>query len=611
MRLLERKLGEIRPSQLIYTYGIGQVVDLPQMSGLVMGLDDWPAEYCTPLHEERLLAEVKRVLGPQVDKLVQPPPEAQDPRSSLPGNGVGTIGVPVAPFPRYLRCGFCRVLAPIGSGIFALSTSPGRPDLACYRHINCNKAKAPRVLPARFLLACETGHLDDFPWQRFVHGANDDCDGLLQLDETGHTGEAADIRVQCRKCSKQKRMALAFGDEAPKHLPRCTARRPHLRDYDEAGCSKPARTILLGASNLWFAAHRTALHVPASSKTQIGRLVERHWASLLSAVTDVAVLSYLRGQGKLGDFSHFDDRQVMTAIEKRRGATPSEDEARDLKTPEWLALTFQERLEPTIDFEAVETREPKKFERQIRRVVLVKRLRAVTALVGFSRVQSVREYGADGESAGSLSPLSRTAPRFVPASEVRGEGIFLEFQEDAIEQWLKREAARNDQLLAAHTAFRRARRQDPPSAGYPGLKYDLIHTFSHALMRELALECGYAAASIRERIYSNDDESKGPAMAGVLLYTSAPDSEGTLGGLVRMGESSRLEGLIERALVGARLCSSDPLCAEHTPDDRNLHGAACHACVLAPETSCESGNRYLDRATLVSTVASPGGFFER
>jgi hypothetical protein len=30
-----------------------------------------------------------------------------------------------------------------------------------------------------------------------------------------------------------------------------------------------------------------------------------------------------------------------------------------------------------------------------------------------------------------------------------------------------------------------------------------------------------------------------------------------------------------------------------------LHAAACHACLFASETSCETGNRWLDRATLV------------
>jgi hypothetical protein len=131
-------------------------------------------------------------------------------------------------------------------------------------------------------------------------------------------------------------------------------------------------------------------------------------------------------------------------------------------------------------------------------------------------------------------------------------------------------------------------------------------------MRQLSLECGYSAASLRERIYANDDERNGPLMAGVLIYTAAPDSEGTLGGLVRMGRPSDLGRHIARALEEMRLCSSDPLCADHWPDaeGNTLHAAACHACLFAPETSCERGNKYLDRTALVTTVRGDPGFFD-
>ena len=138
----------------------------------------------------------------------------------------------------------------------------------------------------------------------------------------------------------------------------------------------------------------------------------------------------------------------------------------------------------------------------------------------------------------------------------------------------------------------------------------LLHTFAHALIREFALECGYSASGIAERIYAQSGETP---MAGIMLYTAAPDSEGTLGGLVSLGRRDRLGGLIDQALEAARLCTSDPLCADHDPRDRGeLFGAACHACLFASETSCERGNHYLDRALLVDTVTGGGtGFLGR
>jgi hypothetical protein len=138
----------------------------------------------------------------------------------------------------------------------------------------------------------------------------------------------------------------------------------------------------------------------------------------------------------------------------------------------------------------------------------------------------------------------------------------------------------------------------------------MLHTFAHLLIRELALECGYNAASIRERIYA-DVEGDQP-QAGILIYTAAADSDGTLGGLVDLGRPDNLGRLIEQALNRARVCSSDPLCSEHDPEkDRSLHAAACHACAFVAETSCERGNRYLDRSLLVTTLErSDAAFFE-
>jgi len=52
-----------------------------------------------------------------------------------------------------------------------------------------------------------------------------------------------------------------------------------------------------------------------------------------------------------------------------------------------------------------------------------------------------------------------------------------------------------------------------------------------------------------------------------------------------------------------------------TPADPEdfLHGAACHCCCFASETSCEKANRYLDRRFLLTLPTSGGtsveGFF--
>ncbi|HEY1013412.1 MAG TPA: DUF1998 domain-containing protein, partial [Herpetosiphonaceae bacterium] len=186
--------------------------------------------------------------------------------------------------------------------------------------------------------------------------------------------------------------------------------------------------------------------------------------------------------------------------------------------------------------------------------------------------------------------------------------------EQAVQAWMQQAALKRRAagFFQAHRSWRAQRRLDPDK-GYPGLRYVMLHTFAHGLMRQLALECGYAVASIRERIYALEPDAPDGPMAGILLYTAAPDSEGTLGGLVKLGEPEELGPHLDRALESMQLCASDPLCAEHAPDQEppTLHGAACHACLFAPETSCERGNKYLDRSLVVPTIEQPDLAFFR
>jgi hypothetical protein len=241
----------------------------------------------------------------------------------------------------------------------------------------------------------------------------------------------------------------------------------------------------------------------------------------------------------------------------------------------------------------------------VERVVLVHRLREVIATVGFTRFEpSSPNVEGELEIGVTRAPLARELS-WLPAVENRGEGIFLQFKSEAIDAWLEKSAVkkRGQQLDAGFECWKKD--HDKSHREFFGLPYILLHSLSHLLITSVSLECGYPASSIRERIYT------GPYGDGILLYTGTSDAEGTMGGLVEAGR--QIARHLKAAIDLGRLCSNDPVCAQHAPENQHecrfLHGAACHGCLLIAETSCEQHNDFLDRALVIATVDSNGAEF--
>jgi len=239
------------------------------------------------------------------------------------------------------------------------------------------------------------------------------------------------------------------------------------------------------------------------------------------------------------------------------------------------------------------------------RISLLHKLRETRAFVGFSRIFP----GDDLTQEERWGLMALEKKKWLPAIIVRGEGIFLKFREDRLAEWIARTGTIHEgrfSSMSQNMENLRSKRHQQHKLITP--KHVLIHTFAHLLINELVYECGYGSASLRERIYSAEG---GNPMSGVLIYTAAGDSEGSMGGLVQMGQPGNLEVAVARAIEKARWCSSDPVCIESRgqgPDNCNL--AACHSCALVPETSCEEQNRLLDRGVVVGTVENPSiGFF--
>ena len=607
-------VGEVRPSQLLWTYGPGALIDLPSLSVVTLAIDRWDVNRCQPIDEARLLAAVRRELGPQVQSLRMPPFQTNE--NVDPFSAEAYIGVPVRPFPRWLRCVKCGLLSAYDLGLFECKENRFRPERTRFVHKDCKGSKGDQpardadAVPARFLLACRNGHLDDFPWHYFVHNGPSGCKGTLRFFESGASLQTENLWVKCDQCSASRNMAHAFGKAGRDNLPSCRGRHPHMDQYD-TGCQEQARAVLLGATNSWFPITLSALAIPLA-RDPVTQLVQDGWdyfADLDSEAEVAVTIRTLKKTGALPGIDKHSPKAVWEVVQSiKAGHAPTGALDADIKGPEWEVLTHPNPPTDWPHFLSKRVEPPKEFGKQIAGVLLLERLREVNALLGFTRVEAPEET-ANPADRPPRADLCKDPPQWVPATQVHGEGIFLRFDEAEIRSWEGRHAveARNDKLVAGHHGWRNSRKLDPGEA-YPGIRYAMLHTLSHLLIRELALECGYNAASIRERIYADTEHDR--QQAGILIYTAAADSDGTLGGLVELGRPENLGRLLKQALSRAGICSSDPLCSEHKPeDDRSLHAAACHACSFVSETSCEMGNRYIDRALLVPTLETHDAAF--
>jgi hypothetical protein len=590
------RIGNARPSQLMTTAGVGAVVDLPGMSVIVRGLEAWGAGGL-PVSEPRLLAQVQRNLPGITSLRAAPcdPATTDDPFTH--------IGVPVTTFPRWLRCPACHQLLPIdGADQLELRHRWGRrPDLAKWVHRHCPRqtiaaSKRRACIPARFVVACARGHLDEFPYVDFVHQtAQQPCPGAqLEMRDAGSV-LGPRVTVSCTACGAARNISAAAGTRGSANLPRCRGRHPHLQHYGP--CDQPLKLMVLGASNLWFGVTLNALHLPQDDP--VAATIAEHWDVISAQPTPEILAAVVAGMPTLHALRELSPAALAAAVEaeRERRADQQEDEPPPgLLDEEWELFSHPTTSRQDNDFRAVPTATPAPYTELLQQVVQVERLREVQAMLGFTRIDAP---GQGELRPGSVAPLSSGHKDWLPAVERRGEGIFLELREAPVAAWCA-EVHDHPHIAALRDAYSRWRgnRDLPPDPAFQIARYVLVHTLSHLLIRQVALECGYSSASIRERLYVGTADQP---TAGLLLSTASNDSEGTLGGLVALADERFLGRLLYQALEDARTCSSDPLCAERVPEPPSdqLHVAACHACLFASETSCESGNRWLHRGVLI------------
>lgn len=561
--------GSVRRSQLITTYGIGALIALESESFIVKGIDWWTGAE-PDVHEPRLERQL-RVSG------FVAPPATDDPNGD----------VPIGRFPTYYYCPECRTLDEHGQ----LTNTYGK---------NCEKC-GMALVPSRFIVACPRGHLEDFPYRRWVHKGGGGVGHHLTIKAGGATASLRDIIITCETCGISRSMEGAFSRDALRGVVKCVGKRPWLGKSDNEDCDELPRVLQRGASNIWFPIVASALSIPPWSDGAF-RALDHHW-SLLKAVPDDALEATISNTG-LADKGPYSVADLVGAVRLRRDgeSEPQEISQETLRYEEYEALLRGAAEGSGRDqFVCADVGElPREIDAWFASASATSRLREVRALRAFTRVSP-----PDSADHKRWASLSAEPVGWLPGMEVLGEGLFLVLNEDALRSWESRSdvVARCAPIAANYKARFASFDVEPDREITP--RFVLLHTLAHVLISQLSLECGYPAASLRERIYASE------RMAGLLIYTAAADSAGSLGGLIAQGEPKRLAETVLAAVGRAGWCSADPLCVESQAsgvDSLNL--AACHACCLLPETSCEEMNVFLDRGVLIGLPgASDLGFF--
>lgn len=607
-----------RLSQLISTFGPGAMIDLPTRSVVVGGLEQWDMKgnsFAT-LPEPRLTMRLEQILkeqgrlDPAANLSLRTPPISSNTRDGIP-NGVAA---PV--FPTWFICE--QVETSVSGAVTARRRRLVRwqdLDSTGRRRFQFDDGRKSDVTPIRFVCACDKGHLQDIDWRWVVHGAVS-CHEPMWVEEKGTSADPADTNIICG-CGRHLSLQDTF---QPGRLGKCRGERPWLLDKDPEGCGDNLKLLTRTATNTYFPQVHTVISLPAE-ENELSQLVEELSGDLsgVHSIQDVGQAKRFNPKvaASLGPYSDSDIFERLQRI--REGAKT--DASRSPKLAEFdtfasgnaeigvnhpSAKLYAQTLPRTVWADPTAGIDLS----GIKNLVAVHRLREVSCLYGFTRFEAA-PTGADGDIEDvQLSvrgaPISRDAD-WLPAIEQFGEGVFIHFDEAAIKRWLLTEATglQNQKLLIGYNHWQKRFAGKAPA--YPGTPYVLLHSISHALMAEIALDCGYPASSLKERVYALSSQKSGAEFerCGILLYTASVGAQGTLGGLV--ATAPRFAQILSNAIDRLRICSNDPVCADHEPDDRSgdraTHGAACHGCLLVAETSCEIKNLFLDRSLLLQTMA--------
>ena len=607
-----------RKGQLIHTFGPGAMqINKSGISLIACGLDYWFTKDGTtePLSSGEIRKKYEFTDERLANKLgvdhFRVPPDA----ITLDGHQKVQSPIPAIRFPYWHICSNtnCQRLVKVS----AMSEDEHK----------CEHCQAP-VYQSRFVCACSNGHLQDFPWFDWLNSHNNtDCNEStckLALVGTGSTAISG-VKVKClTHGSKPVSLAGIFtkSQEAngePSSILKdngiqCLGHQPWLGCNTSESCSQPLFAALRQASNIYFSKTDSSIQIPTIGSNINGELEEIFenlpWPSkeTINASGDiqqkVTFMAMITDHCFPNDeiFNYFNEKQIEVQT------LPLPETDLEYKFQEYKYLLQLEKKGKLITKPLEIENFDLWFQDFFSAVTQVNELTITNEFYGFDRIEPQTNRTIDNYKS-YLRASSKHDSNWLPAVQVHGEGIFIQFNLEKMKQW-----SLNFEKVQAYRVLVEKVNNAPlfQNIGEFSPAFLLVHTFSHLLINQLIFDCGYSTASLRERLYVSN--TAGIEMCGLLIYTAAGDSEGSLGGLVRMAEPRVLQLIIKKAIESSNWCSSDPICREvgdnggQGPAGMNL--AACHNCALLPETSCEAFNSLLDRGAVTSKDLSGIGYFD-
>lgn len=596
----------VRRSQTLSPFGVGAIYDILGESFVAADISRWSPS-AERIRMDRLAASLD---GIQDFRLAPAAPE-EFYKSHGPG-------LPFQRFPRWLFCQKCRRMVKWNTG---MEPDAGERGPECF---TCGKRAG--LVPMRFVMVCEGGHLDDVDWVRWAHSGDraNVCRETRKLrfeSDPQRGGGLRSLSVKCSTCGSSRDFDRLAAKDVMKTIgARCRGLQPWQALEAAQECSRTPQVVQRGASNVHFADVRSAIDIPPwsdydpASDDMIKLNQNTSFAALVTDLAEhdgqVGPLAQMLAKSVASTHSVEINEVLRHAIAQATGKAPDmpklgED---DLVAQEWQAFMHPagRDVHPRSTFVAREVPfnpsgdlNLEKLHALVGTTVVAEKLREVRALVGFSRLSPAEDEASTRPDLGKGLP-------WLPALEVFGEGLFVSLDEQRVAAW------ESDEGVIERVGRMRRNADNSSLAGWLAERatprFVLVHTLAHLFIRQLTFECGYSSASLRERLYVGDG---GDPMAGFLVYTASGDSEGTLGGLARQGEPPRLAGSLVAALSRSTWCSTDPICIESAGQGMGaLNRGACHGCALLAETSCTHVNSLLDRGVIVGTPEKPSlGYF--